>query len=246
MVVALSALAAILVIGAIFGSGLLLQIGPFHKNAPAAQATPVPTSVPTSASTVNTTPTAVPAGTILNGILSETPTPIDLSQGSGPWDSPVPIVSGNYFIHTPPGQVIWIDSFITYTGKTFTTPVAIALDLQTTSNQEFDFILKTTGGSTLYYRVQLTPSGDTAAHSTDGKTYTVDGQAKTANTTWSNGQTHTLILALDGTRLLFYIDNQPVIDAHITQPGSTVTLIMGSLAQSTVSNMKAYPVPQGS
>ncbi len=242
--VALAALAAILVIGAIFGSGLLLQIGPFHKSTAGAQATNVPTSVPTSTSTVNTTPTAVPPSAILNGILAETPTLIDLTQGSGPWDGPKPIAgSQRWNISTPSGKVIW-NGIITYNAKSFPTPVAISIELQTTNNQEFDFILQTAGG--LYYRVQLTPSADTVATSSDDKTYTNVGTAPTTNTTWSNGQKHTLILALDGTRLLFYIDNQSVIDAHITQPGSAATLMMGSVAQSTVDAISVYPVPQGS
>jgi hypothetical protein len=186
----------------------------------------------------------VPPSAILNTILAQTAQQISLDQGSVPWDGPSAIAGTQHWsISTPAGKVIW-NGIITYNAKSFPTPVAISIELQTSNNQEFDFILQTAGG--LYYRVQLTPSADTAATSSDGKAYTNVGTAPTANTTWANGQKHTLILALDGPRLLFYIDNQSVIDTPITQPGSAATLMMGSVAQSTVDAINVYPIPSGS
>jgi serine/threonine protein kinase len=261
LVVVLAVLAALLVVGGAFAGGLLLQIGPFQKGAPVAQITQAPTQAPTPTPTLAPTltptettptpsPTAVPAGDILNSILAQSPRyTVDLTQGSDQWDGPFPINgSAPYHLFTPSNAVDLLNGTITFNARTFQTPLALAVDLQAASDQEFDIILDTSdGGSHLSYRLRLKLSAPAqAAHSTDNKTFTVDGTAAAPNTSWADGGKHTLILVLDGTRLLFYLDKKALVDTTIPAPHTSAKLNLASLNQAIMTGIREYTVPSGS
>ncbi|HEY7355581.1 MAG TPA: hypothetical protein VH590_03910, partial [Ktedonobacterales bacterium] len=145
--------------------------------------------------------------------------------------------------------VIFQNCVITYNAHKFPTPLAMAVDLQTSSNQKFYILLDTSSvsGAHVYYRLQLTNNAPPqAAHSANNKTFTVDGTAAAKNTTWTNGNKHTLILVLDGTRLLFYLDGQPLVDATIPQPQPNTTLNLASAGTATITGIRQYSIPSGS
>ncbi len=246
----IAAVVAVIVIGAVVGSALA-QIGPFAKNPPSAQATQTatqaPTTQPTATPTVATTPTQVPAGDLLNSILATTPNPVRLDQGSAPWSGPEPISPGaNHHVNTPDGKVILIGGILTYSARTFPTPLAMAVDVQAPSDQLFYILLDTaSGGAHHMYRLQLTnTTPPQAAYSTDNKTFTTVGTAAAPNTSWADGNKHTLILVLDGTRLLFYLDKQNLVDTTITAPYAAATLKLATLNQATITGISWYGVPQ--
>ncbi len=237
MVVGLSVLVAIVLIGAILGGGAAFQLGPFHKNTVIVPtATPIPT------------PTTVPASALLTAILANKPVyTVDLTQGNGPWDGPAPLNPNAFrYLHTPSGQVQLTNGIITYVGHTFTTPLAMALDVQASSDSEFYILLDTknaSSGAQIYYRVELTKSSPpVAAHSTNNSSFTTDGKA-TQNTDWADGSTHTLIMVLDGTRLLFYQDGQNLIDTTIPAPAPSTTLTLASAQFAIISNIRQYAIP---
>ncbi|HLW03367.1 MAG TPA: protein kinase [Ktedonobacterales bacterium] len=254
MVVGLSVVAAIILIGVVLGSGVLLQLGPFHKNAPATQATQAPTATstgqPTATATPIPSPTAIPAGDLLNAILAQNPSyTVDLTQGNTPWDGPTPInPHGTYNFNSPGGSVVFLNGIITYNAHNFSTPFALSVKLQAPSDRQFYILLDTTNpsGAHHYYRLQLTNNAaPQAADSTDNKTFKTDGTATSPNTTWGDGNTHTLILVLDKTRLVFYLDGTPLIDTTIPQPYPTAILNLATLDQATITSIKAYNIPAG-
>lgn len=256
MKIALAALIAIVALGAIFGSGLIFHVGPFQTNTPIAQSTRAPTAGPTATSTPGLTPTGtqaaptqVPPGSILNSILAQKAFyTVDLTQGSGPWDGPTQLnTKAPDDLRTPSGAVRLTNGIITYNAQTFPTPLAIAVDLQAASDQQFYILLDTTNGSGahLYYRLQLTNNAQPqAAYSSDNHTFTTAGTGASVNTTWTDGRTHTLIFVLDGTRLLFYLDGQSLVDAPIPQPDPSAKLILASLDLAVITGIRAYHVPQ--
>jgi serine/threonine protein kinase len=247
--VVIAAVLAVIIIGGVVGSALA-QIGPFAKNVPAVQATHVPTQAPTTAPTATPTsaPTQIPASDLLNSILATSPYTVPLDQGSAPWDGPVllsPATSTH--LNTPAGKVIFTGGVLTYSAKKFSTPLAIAVDVQAPSDQLFYILLDTptAGGGHLYYRFQL--SNTTApqiASSTDGTTFTTAGEATAPNTAWANGSQHTLIAVLDGTRALFFLDGQALVDAKVPAPYATATLKLATLNQATITGIRQYGVPQ--
>lgn len=249
--IALAALAAIILLGAVFGAAALLHIGPFQASAPAAQSPQKPSAGTTAApgqTPTPTTPTPVPASTLLNNILAHSPAyTVDLTQGDAQWDGPTPINrSAFHELRTPSGAVIFQDAIISFNAHRFPTPLALAVDLQAPSDQEFYILLDTTNGSAhLYYRLLLTNSAPPqAAHSSNNKTFTTDGSGASTNTTWTDGGKHTLMLVLDGTRLLFYLDRQPLVDTTIPQPYPTARLTLATLNQATITGISQYSVPQ--
>lgn len=252
--VALSALAALILIGAVLGGGVFLQIGPFPKNTPIVQATQAPTATQTPTPTPITptpTSTAVPPASILSAILALKPFyTVDLTLGDGQWDGPDAINPNLYReLRTPPGAVNFVNAVITFNARTFPTPLAMEVDLTAASDQQFYLLLDTANGSShLYYRLQLTNrTPPQAAHSSDNQHFTVDDTATQQNNSWADGHTHKLLFVLDGTRLLFYLDGKNLVDALTTaQPYATAKLYLASLDQASLTGIFAYRVPSGS
>ncbi len=250
-IIALAALAAIIVIGGVLGAGLLLQQ---HKgDSPVAQGTQTqqigPTNtVPPSVTSAPPSPTAIPPSTILDKILANNPiSQVDLTQGSGQWNT-VPINGSNYNgIHTPTGVLDIVNMKATYNKQTYSAPLAVAVDLHASSDQEFDILLDTTDGSGghQYYNLKLTTSAPPEVDlSTDGNNFAVHGKGSTANSAWADGSTHTLVLVLDGTRLLFYIDRANLLDTQVPLPKTTVALTLATLNEAFVTGINIYAVPQ--
>lgn len=255
-VAALAALAAIILLGAVFGAGALLHIGPFQTGAANVQSTQTtaPTVTPgqtaTSAPTATltpATPTPVPASAILDSILAQEPAVnVNLNQGDAPWNRVMQLdPSRIYRVNTPPGEVRLLNGILTYSARTFPTPLAIAVDFRAPSDERFFILLDTTRGSShLYYRAQLTNNAPPeAAHSTNNQNFTVAGRGTAVNTTWANGSTHTLMLVLDGTRLLFFLDKQLLVDAAIPQPNPTARLSLATLDMAYITGIRQYNVP---
>jgi serine/threonine protein kinase len=251
-IIGLAAAAVIIALGAVFGSRLLLQSGQHPTSTPVTQVTQPPTGGPTA--TTGTTPTTQASPTpepqsLLSNILAQRPYySVDMSQGGGPWDGPhwyKPPAS--YHMYTPGDRVDLLNASATLTARTFQPPLAIAVDLTASGDQEFDILLATraASGAHLYYRLQITNNAPPqAAHSTDNKTFIVDGTGTTVNASWASGGKHTLILVLDGPRLLFYIDGQPLLDTQIPQPLPTATLTLASLNEASITAIRFYNVPQ--
>jgi serine/threonine protein kinase len=257
LMVALAALAAVVLLGAVLGGGAFMQIGPFQKstpqnNTPVAQITQQPTSAPTTTATLGPTPTPtqVLAADLLTRILAQSPfVTVDLNQGSGPWDGPALLdKNGRADLRTPPGRVNLTNGILTYSARTFPTPLAIAVDLTAASDREFYILLDTTTtgkSGHLYYRLRFTNSAaPQAAHSTNNRNFTNDGTASGGSTAWTDGKKHTLILVLDGTRLLSYFDNHPLVDAKIPLPNAQARLILATRDFASITGIRAYRVPQ--
>ena len=251
-IIALVALAVIIATGAVFG-GALLQLSPFQTATPVAQFTKVPTSGPISTSTLGptpitqTTPTPAPASSLLNSILAKRPIyQVNLDAGSGQWDSKAIDPNASNHIYTPSGLLDILDTRATFNAQEFSAPLAVAVALQAGGDQEFDIILDTTDGSShQIYRLKLTNDAPPqVAHSSDNHTFTVDGTGTSVNTAWADGGTHTLVLVLDGTRLLFYVDNQPLLDAHVPQPDSSAGLTLATVGEAMITGIKIYDVSQ--
>ncbi len=237
--IALIALVVVVLLGAVGGGGYIFLSGQ-HKAT--ATATPTPTAT-------HAAPTPIPASALLNSILAQSPSyQVDLTQGSSQWDGPFPINRNAFYqIRTPGDAVIFQNATISLNARTFQAPLAIAIDLKASGDQQFaiDLAPTITGGTHYYYRLQL-PSGSApqAAHSGDNSTFTLDGTG-TGNPAWNDGATHTLILVLDKTRLLFYFDQQPLLDTQIPLPDTPFKLNLASSNQATVTSIKFYNVPQG-
>ena len=139
-----------------------------------------------------------------------------------------------------------VDLSATYNAQKFSMPIAIAVELQAGSDQEFDMVLDTTdaGGAHLYYRLQLRGDGPPrASHGSDNQNFADDGKGTSTNTAWADGAKHTLMLVFNGKRLLFYIDNQPLLDTAIPQPNSTAALTLGTVNEAKVTGINIYKVP---
>jgi serine/threonine protein kinase len=253
MVIGLSVLAAIIIIGAILGSGIALQLGPFHKNTPVAQATQAPTATPTRAPTTTSipSPTAIPASDLLNAILAPgAKEKVDLTQGAGPWDGPNPLIPNAFTqLLTPSGAVQLTNGIITYSDHTFPTPLAMAVDVQASGGQEFYIELDTkdAAGGMVSYRVTIKNNAPpVAAYSTDGTTYTTVGTGSSTNTTWANGQTHTMIVVLEKARLVFYLDGTALVDATLSQaPKPNATLVLAAGPHAQITGIRRYTIPAG-
>jgi serine/threonine protein kinase len=233
LTIALAALAAILVIGVALGGGALLKVGPFQKNTPVAH--------------VTRTPAATPTPTILDLILAQQPQySVSMASEPGQWKWNQFKAGGDWSYTTPAGSIDMINVSATLTAKTFQTPLAILVDLKAQNDQEFDIVLDTTDGTShTFYRLKLTPTAPAqAADSPDGTTFTVDGQAAAPTTTWADGNSHELVLVLDGTRLLFYLDRQALVDTHIPQPYPNAALTLASMNEAIMTAVQQYVVPQ--
>jgi serine/threonine protein kinase len=134
--IALAALAAIIVLGAILGAGWLLQ--PYLSKAltaqqgPAATAQPAATSIPPTATATVTLPTptatVVPPGDILTSILAQQPVyKVDLDAGDAQWDFKQFHPNTNYYQYTPSGKLHILNVTTTLNARTFTTPLAVAI-----------------------------------------------------------------------------------------------------------------------
>ncbi|HEX6777465.1 MAG TPA: protein kinase [Ktedonobacterales bacterium] len=246
--IVLAAVAAILIIGGVLGAGLLLQ--PQKAGAPVAQATrtaPVGQATATATSLAPTA-TVIPPATILNSILATSPTAtVDLTQGDAQWDDAPFNTTGFHSIHTPSGTLDIVNTKATYNKQTFSVPLAVAVDLHAGSDQEFDIFLDTTDGSGNHqaYDLKLAKGAPPEVDlSTDGKTFAAGPKGTTTNDTWADGGTHTLVLVLDGTRLLFYIDKGVLLDTQIPLPKTTVALTLGTLNEAFVTGITIYAVPK--
>src|SRR5579859_721969 len=235
--VALVALVAVVLVGAVFGGGYIFLAGQHHT---AGRPSPTPTAT--------RAPTAIPADVLLSRTLAQGPLyQVDMTQGSGQWDGPFPLKPNAFYnIHTPGDAVIFQNARITFNARTFQPPLAVALELKAGADQEFDLVLETTDGSgaPLAYQVHLLSGAPPqAGHSVGNSAYTVDGVGAAVNTAWNNGSSHTLILLLDGTRLLFYLNQQVLLHTQVPLPGAALKLTLASTNQATVTSIKFYSVP---
>jgi serine/threonine protein kinase len=257
LAIGLGALAVLIVIGAVFGGSLLLRqnSGPpvvqaNNTSTPAVTATTLPATatIPAATATTVASPTVVPADAVIATILAGTPIfTVDMGAGSSQWDIQQINKNANYRIRTQGGTLQITNLYATLLGHSFPTPLAVVVDMQASSNPEFDVMFDTTNpaGVHVYYRLQLfTNAPPKAGHSSDNVTYTEDGAGASTNASWTNGQSHRLILALDGTRLIFALDGQSLIDATIPQPQASAVLIVGTPGTATVTGIKLYNVPQ--
>ena len=121
----------------------------------------------------------------------------------------------------------------------------VAVEVSAPANQEFDLLLQTTdsAGAQQDFRLQWVagqpPQLDV---STDTTAFTLVGKGA-STPTWNDGSKHTWVLVLDGTRLLFYLDSQPVLDIQGPAPKPTASLTLASLNQATITGIRVYAVP---
>jgi serine/threonine protein kinase len=251
--IALAAIAAIIIIGGALGAGLvLLKPG----STPVTQATQTQQVLPTNTTAPSVTsapasPTAIPPATILNNILKNNPTAtVDLTQGDAQWSAPKQFKPpSDYHLYTPssPPELDMLNTSTTLLGKTGQPPLAVAVDVRASSDQEFDILLDTTDGNGGHqeYNLKLTTTAPPEVDlSTDGNNFVQGGKGNAANSTWADGNTHTLVLVLDGTRLLFYIDNVNLLDTQIPAPKTTAILTLATLDQAYITGIRFYSVPQ--
>ncbi len=248
--IALAAIAAIIILGGALGAGLvLLKPG----SAPVTQATQTQQVLPTNTAAPSVTsapasPTPIPPATILNGVLANNPTAtVDLTQGDAQWDT-APL-DGTKFrsIHTPSGVLDIVNMKATYNKQTFPAPLAVSVDFHAASDQEFDIFFDTTDGSGGHQWYDLKLAKGAAPEidlSTDGTNFTSGGKGNAAHDGWTDGSPHNLVLALDGTRLLFYIDKINVLDTQVLAPKPTVSLTLGTADEAFVTGIAFYAVPQ--
>jgi serine/threonine protein kinase len=256
LVIGLGVLAVLIIIGAVFGGSLLLQqkggsttAQATNTPAPVATATTQATATtPPTTATVAASPTVVPADTVISNILAGAPSyTVDMGQGSAIWDIQQLNKNAVYRIHTAGGALEITNLYATLTARSFTTPLAVVTDIQASSDNEFDIVFDTTNpaGTHLYYRLQLFSNAPPhAGHSSDNVTYTTDGTGTSTTASWANGQSHRLILVLDGTRLIFSLDGQVMVDTTIPQPQPSAVLMLGTPGTATVTSVKLYNVPQ--
>lgn len=257
LVIGLGALAVLMVIAAVFGGSLLFQQ---KGGSTAVQATNTPSLASTATTQANATgqpsattvasPTVIPASTLVANVLAGNPIyTVDMGRGTDPWNS-------REFVKTAPRwsvrstgvSIQLLNAYTMLAAPPFTPPVAVAVDIQAPSDPEFDIIFDTTDAASAhqYYRVQLFNNAvPKASHSSDNNSYTDDGVGASVNASWANGQSHRLVLVLDGARLVFALDGQPLVDAQIPQPKPSAALALATLGQATVTGVKLYNVPQG-
>jgi serine/threonine protein kinase len=248
--IALAAVAAIIIIGGALGAGLvLLKPG----STPVTQATQTQQVLPTNTAAPSVTsapasPTAIPSSTILNNILAASPTAtVDLTQGDVQWDT-APL-DGTKFrsIHTPSGVLDIVNMKATYNKQTFSAPLAVSVDLHAASDQEFDIFFDTTDGSGAHQWYDLKLAKGAAPEvdlSSDGTNFTPGGKGNAAQDGWADGNPHNLVLVLDGTRLLFYIDKVNLLDTQVPAPKPTAALTLGTANEAFVTGIAFYAVPQ--
>jgi serine/threonine protein kinase len=251
LVIGLAALAVLLVIGAVFGGSLLLR-----QNNGAAVVQRTSTALPTAAATGTlppatattvASPTAIPPDTVISNIVAGNPAfTVDVGK-LDQWKFQPNPQNPSFSYRVQGGTLQITNVFAILKGQTFAPPQAVMVDMQASSGTEFDIIFDTSNpaGANVYYRVQLFKSAPPIAeHSSDGVTYDTDGAGTSTNTSWTNGQSHRLILVLDGTRLIFALDGHSLVDVTVPQPEPSGTLTLGTLGTATVTGVKFYNVPQ--
>lgn len=249
LVIGLGALAVLLVIAAVFGGSLLFQQ---KGGLTAAQRTSTPSlgaTATTSPATATTaaSPATVPPDAVIASIVAGTPAfTVDVGKLDQWKFQPNP--QNPHYSYRVQGDTLQITNVsATLKGQTFSPPQAVVVDVQAPSNPEFDLLFDTVNqaGAHVYYRLQLFNNAPPKAeHSSDGITYDTDGAGTSTNTSWTNGQSHRLILVLDGKRLIFALDGHSLVDVTVPQPEPSGTLTLGTLGTATVTGIMFYNVPQ--